>query len=359
MTMASKHKRSRPLPGWEAHQPAAGAVSALPSLDDVRDWSNERLAELDIAALNLLCASGLPGAGLLNISELAAWLDDAADKVYVVTGENYDKLLDVPGAFGDSQARFCMQYLVTMLQRRCGVHYNPKWKGLTPDTAIPSNFGADASDLFIHAIINGIGGTCGSLPVLYAAVGRRLGYPLKIVKASRHLFVRWDDPDGNHWLQPERFNVEATGPGVHFLPDSHYRTWPHALSDADIDAGVYLRSLTPREELAEFLSARACCLNLNKDLREAIQAMSWAAQLAPHNRHFAESHHALSIHLQMLRRGHAFLNAPRPTFGLSAPLGPHWISGDCGHDCLVQVPRPARAWRPLCLISRIVHCIRS
>ena len=136
VTMASKQKHKRPIPGWREHQPSARAVGTLPSLDDAQGWSNEQLAELDIGAVNLLCASGLPGAGELNISELTAWLDDAADKVYIATGENYDKLLDAPGAFGNSQTRFCMQYLVTVLQRHCGVHYNPKWKGLTPDTAI-------------------------------------------------------------------------------------------------------------------------------------------------------------------------------------------------------------------------------
>ena len=49
-------------------------------------------------------------------------------------------------------------------------------------------------------------------------------------------------------------------------------------SDADLASGVYLRSLAPRRVGGAFGPAR--CLNLNNGLREAIQVMSWAAQLA-------------------------------------------------------------------------------
>ena len=160
-----------------------------------------------------------PGAGPLRIGHYLDWLDETAQKVRLETGRNYHKFLDSPAAFGYSQARFCMVCLVTVLQQQCDVGYSRKWRELTPDCPVPEAFGIDACDLFIHAIIDGIGGTCGSIPVLYVAVGRRLGYPLRLVKAARHLFVRWDDPDDKHWHHSDRFNVESTAPGVHFLPD--------------------------------------------------------------------------------------------------------------------------------------------
>ncbi len=34
------------------------------------------------------------------------------------------------------------------------------------------------------------GGTCVSMPVLYTAVARRLGYPVKLVLAKGHAFCR-------------------------------------------------------------------------------------------------------------------------------------------------------------------------
>jgi hypothetical protein len=247
---------------------------------DGRDLADEH-TPLDIALANLVCASGLPGAGELDVDSYLAWLDEAAAQVRLATDRNYHKFIDNPSEFDFSQARFCMVCLVSVLQTQCRVRYHPKWKGLKVDDEIPGSFGVDASDLFIHSIIEGVGGTCGSLPVLYAAVGRRLGYPLKIVKAVRHLFVRWDDADGAEWLHPERFNVEATGPGIHFLPDEHYRSWPHEIADEDVKSGVFLQSLTPSEERAEFLAARGYCLQLNGDICAAIEALAHASRLTP------------------------------------------------------------------------------
>lgn len=293
----------------------------------------------DVALFNLACTSALRGAPSQPIEHYLQWLDDAAEKVRLATERNYFKFLDAPGGFENSQARFCMVCLVTVLQRECGVHYNPKWKGLTPDCPVPEAFGIDANDLFIHAIIEGIGGTCGSLPVLYVAVGRRMGYPLRLVKAARHLFVRWDDPDGKLWLHPDEFNIEATGPGIHFLPDEHYQLWPHAISAEDVEAGIFLRSLSPREELAEFVATRGYCLKANGRLKEAVQAFGEASRLAPHNRHFAANHKALQMHLMMRQRAHAFLNAPVRMFDQEA-VGPFWVAGLGGHNVLVQIVSP-------------------
>lgn len=44
--------------------------------------------------------------------------------------------------------------------------------------------------------------------MLYVAIGRRLGYPLKLVECKGHLFVRWEDAK-------ERFNIEGTSRGLH------------------------------------------------------------------------------------------------------------------------------------------------
>ncbi len=316
--------------------------SPFPTISQVCEAAHDFLGTLDIAALNLICVSDLPGGEVYSISDLLKWIDDAARKVRLAIDRNSARFLDAPAAYDNSYAKFSILYLITVLQRECGVRYNPKWQGLTPHSPTPEDFGRDANDGFIHAIINGIGGTCGSLPVLYVAVGRRLGYPLKLVKAFRHLFVRWDDPKGEQWFHADRFNIEATGPGVHFLPDEHYKTWPHTISDEDIRAGLFLKSLSPREELAEFVATRGYCLQSNGRLPEAIEALGWASQLAPQNHYFAQSHRVLSMHLMMRRRGHAFLNAPVVTpFGQDEwPTGPQWIRGRGGHEVLVQVFDP-------------------
>ena len=118
------------------------------------------------------------------------------------------------------------------------------------------------------------------MPVLYAAVGRRLGYPLKLVTTKAHLFVRWDDGK-------ERFNLEATGRGMNRYDDEHFKQWPFPVSDEEIRVEGYLKSLTAAEELAVFLSLRANCLKEAGKIQEAADCYAYAARLAPASRSYA------------------------------------------------------------------------
>ena len=317
-------------------------------LNQFAELSDDELAELDIAAVNLVCAVGLPGAHDLDVDRYLNWLDDATHKIKLATERNYYKFLENPAAFHNSQAYFCIVCMIELLQTQFGVRYNPKWQGITPDQPVPREFGQDARDVFVHPIIDGIGGTCGSLPILYIAVGRRLGYPLKVVKASQHLFARWDDPDGNHWHKPERFNIEASGRGVHLLPDEHYKTWPRELSDEDIEAGIFLKSLSPREELAEFLATRGFVWLAHNRLKLALDCFERATELSPRNGHFARWRLYAASKRELLICGNGFLNAPDP-MDVDYPEGPFWVRTPQGQELLVQFcdPWACRPTRPL------------
>ncbi len=97
-------------------------------------------------------------------------------------------------------------------------------------------------------------GSCASLPIVFCSVGRRFGYPLKLVRAKGHMFLRWDDARSGNG-----FNIECTSHGFHTPTDDYYRTWPEECSDQEILRYGWLRSLTPREELAAFLEQRRFC----------------------------------------------------------------------------------------------------
>jgi hypothetical protein len=136
----------------------------------------------------------------------------------------------------------------------------------------------DPEDTFLHGVIQGQGGTCASLPVVYAAVGRRLGYPLKLVSARAgdhgHLFARWDG-DG------ERLNLEVNETGMGCPTDKDFRTGLFQLTPELERGGDYLRSQTPREELAGFLAQRGHhCWDIGWH-REAANAFAWALVLHP------------------------------------------------------------------------------
>ncbi len=198
--------------------------------------------------------------------------------------------------WGDnSQAKYCALMMVTVLQQDFGVRYNPD-RIRNPDFR-------NAGDLFIHGMLGGNGGTCASMPVLYAAVGRRLGWPIKLVHAHAHLFCRWDDTEGQHPFGKERFNIEATGLGANFFSDDYYRTWPEPVCSEMIDQPGYLKSLTLAEEFAGFLALRGHCLEDNGRIAKACEAYRLSCQLAPSDviyRAFWE--HAEFVRARMIER---------------------------------------------------------
>lgn len=250
----------------------------------------EAIGEYDVGALNLRCANGLPGAESINEEQMLSWMDRAAKQVQFETARHWYRFTESPETYNTSAAYFCCYFLLQVLQEEFGVHYNPA-RVTDPKFQDPKCFDPDfrdSRDLFIHGMIDGPGGTCASMPVLYVAVGRRLGYPLKLVESRGHLFVRWDDPDGKCFGFPERFNVEGAGEGIASYDDEHYKNWPEPWTEVDEAEGWYLKSMTPQEELASFLSTRGDCLTDNGRLAEAVQAYEWASILAPDDKRYLQ-----------------------------------------------------------------------
>ncbi len=277
--------RSLEQPSPMNRAPNSALVSGnLPALEQICAAPDDVLDSLDVAAINLTCAMGLPGAEHLNFDKMFNWLDEAARRVDYETRRHWYRFVDSPASFNNSPGYFCCYFLLQVLQQDCGVRYNPN-RAVDPtwqDRDRQPDF-RDSRDLFLHGMIAGDGGTCGSMPVMYAAVGRRLGYPLKLVETRAHLFVRWEDPSGVRFGVPERFNVEGSGHGITSFPDDYYRTWPEPWTADETKANCYLRSLTAREELAGFLVTRGSCLEDNGRFDEAIQAYRRACELTPND----------------------------------------------------------------------------
>ena len=229
-----------------------------------------------MALMNLLCAQGLPGAEALDIDSSLIMIDTMARRVLQETDRLLPRYWQAPAEYYRSEAYFKMLVLVTVTQQDFNVHYNPP-RIAAPDKPEPSEtFYADSKDVFIHGTVGSRrAGTCASLPVFYAAIGRRLGYPLKLVTAKAHLFVRWDDGK-------ERLNIEASGRGLSVYPDDHYRTWPFPMTAAEEKRGYFLKNLTPAEEIAIFLQTRSQVLVAHKHFAEARKAIKQAAVFAPH-----------------------------------------------------------------------------
>ena len=227
----------------------------------------------DIAEINLLAAKGLPGAENLDVEKSLKTLDQWAAWVRRETDRNFHKFKDAPADYNNSESYFRILMMVCILQEDFKVCYNKDERMRAGPVELMSNdlsFFGNPKDLFVHGLTEGEHqGTCASLPVFYVAVGRRLGYPLKLVESKGHLFARWEDAK-------ERFNIEGTSRGLNCFPDKEYMEWPWPISKEEVETGMYMKSLSPRRELAAFLEARALCLKQHKREKQFLTAKVFA-----------------------------------------------------------------------------------
>lgn len=194
-------------------------------------------AKYDVAAVNLACTEGLPGAERIDVPGCLRALDRWASVARRWVEARYETVfLRDPARFDHSEVVFRAVGLVAVLTQTGGVRYNPAKKA-----GVPLDAQYDLDDQFVHGAIQGPGGTCATLPVLLAALGRRLGYPIRLATTAAHLFCRWDDPRTG-----ERVNLEWKDEGLNSHPDDYYRTWPVRLPPVVEAACGHLRSLTPR-----------------------------------------------------------------------------------------------------------------
>lgn len=226
--------------------------------------SDSDLARRDVAELNLRAANGLPGGRDLDIARCLETVDEWSQLV-----DSEIRRVWKRRARGDyaemTGSQFRVLVMATVLQRHLGVRYNP-------DCMAGEYDATDARDHFIHGILMGRGGTCSSLPILYLAVGRRLGFPLHLVKAKEHLFVRWEG-DG------DRFNIETTARGFVSHDDQWYHSNPRPLTAQELRSSEYLRNQTPRQELACHIFQRGRCWADSLEFDEAVKAMFFAKDL--------------------------------------------------------------------------------
>lgn len=251
--------------------PVRSATIQLPSLGDFVAMTDEQLAREDLAMVNLLCALGLPGAENLDIGSCLKTLDKWAATIKQETDRHLYRVRDprFRDVYKGSEAYFRVSMMLQVLQEDLGVHYNKQ-------RATDVDF-TNSKDLFLHGLVgNKNGGTCVSMPVLYVAMGRRLGYPMKLALAKAHVYCRWEDGQ-------EQFNIEGSGEGFASFDDDYYKKWPSRLTLDEIGSGQFLRSLTPREELAVFLAARGHCCEDIERWPESHVAYAQANLLAPNN----------------------------------------------------------------------------
>jgi hypothetical protein len=238
------------------------------TLGDLLTMPATEIGNVDVDEMNLLCAQGLPGAEGLDVAQCLRTVDEWAGLTRRMTDERIGIFRQNPEQFKNSENWWRVGALVGVLNRVIGTSYNPALKNAGALGMFDTTSFQNARDIFIHGLLTGNRqGTCSSMPVLVAAVGRRLGYPLKLVAGRNHLFVRWDDGT-------ERFNIEVTDSFAERKPDDFYHEWPRPNR-------LPLKSMTPAEELSTFLAFRGLCLMQHKRWRDAEVAFAHSHVLVP------------------------------------------------------------------------------
>jgi hypothetical protein len=238
----------------------------------LRCLSDDKLERQDVLFVNIACGEGVPGVPFIDEGQCETRLRDILAVVKLWTKLRYELFQTEPERFDHCWDRYRMACMVAVLQWQFNMLRDPEWTfedGADTARNTPPNH-----HLFAHHLMRGGLGSCASLPIVFCSVGRRLGYPLKLVLTKRHMFLRWDDASSGN-----RFNIECTSHGFDTSPDEYYRTWPEESSDEEIARHGWLRSLTPREELAAFLEQRRFCFWRSSAERDSASVRSGTSVL--------------------------------------------------------------------------------
>jgi regulator of sirC expression with transglutaminase-like and TPR domain len=238
------------------------------TLSELLNLPEDKLARVDIARMNLLCATGLPNSEDIKLNDYLLKLDGWAEVVKKAEQKYLPTFYKNPARYENSLSKFKAITLALTIQEDLKCKYNMELvrSGIMQNTR-QTKFFRDSRDLFVHGLIERRTGTCSSLPVLIVILGRRCGYPLYLVTSKGHLFCRWQD---SH----EAFNIEAASRGVDIYQNSHYRTFPYPFTDKEMNSEKYLKTLAPVEELGVFMNNRGLCLQEHNLFRQALDAYS-------------------------------------------------------------------------------------
>ncbi|HUU20914.1 MAG TPA: hypothetical protein VM389_00130 [Phycisphaerae bacterium] len=250
--------------------PPASPASAVPasSLSEILSEPDGKLARRDIAELNLLAATGLHGVEAPEASAGMKMLDEWAG---IVRRESQRRLKASASESQPSEAtgsRLAATVLAEALRDQVGL--NLLGKGSRDvDFRLPAN-------VFIHGCLNGRKASSLSGPVVYVAVGRRLGYPLELAMAGATAVVRWHDAASN-----ETFNIDFRADQIRFPPDLFYAADAAPAGRMPVPRLTKFRPLDRKGELAYFLSLRGRCLAGAGQLQDAQVAFAQAHRLVP------------------------------------------------------------------------------
>lgn len=228
---------------------------------ELRSLSDAELSKQDLAAMNLACATELPGIDQDAMDTFLARLDRWTERVRTAQGFGEPN--------GKSLAYCRVQRLVDVLRDAMRAEGS-----ISAGSFLTDDQGAD---ILLLDLLKGTSCSRSAFLVLCVAIGRRLGYPLKLL-ATRgekffYLFARWDEG------KEETFNIDVNADGFCSHPDEHYSTGQYELPPRVVKKSRMRTPLKPQEELAFFLGGRGFKWEALGDYRKALDAFAWASAI--------------------------------------------------------------------------------
>jgi hypothetical protein len=241
----------------------------------------------DLAEVNLRCSLGLADDVDQLFQDSIDLLDEWSQQLIDYISRIYGHFEKNPESFEHSENLFCAIAMVQFVQTALRVRYNISFAEGDYDAS-------DSRNLFLTGVVTGFGGTCVTLPILYAALAQRIGFPIEIGETWEHFYCVWD-------VDQNSFCFDAAGTG--FIKRTHedYRDFRKVVTPSDEVKNGFLRSRTRRELFASMANQRSNCLQDQFRFEEALEAAFLATRLAPAIQHLFVSHGVVHYTFQLFR----------------------------------------------------------
>lgn len=238
------------------------------------DLSDEDMDKVDVVEMNLAVARGIPGLENLSVPKFKQIVDGWAHQIELSLPVSELEFKKTPESWENDIRLFRLGVAASFLNDHVGIDYIDEQK-----TAKAVRY-TDPSDLFLHGLIDRKRGTCGNMPALHVAIGRRLGWQVSLAAVRSHSVCRFDD--GN-----VIYNVEATkadSVGMFAIGSDNDYISRYNLPDEAIACGSDLNSMTGRQMLGYFIALRARHFADTEQWERADQDYALARSLFPNQR---------------------------------------------------------------------------
>jgi tetratricopeptide (TPR) repeat protein len=255
--------------------PLPVASKAQQAFDILIAKSPEEISQIDLTTLSLSCLGGLPDTDGIDLDQARSRIDKLAALVKDKTAAAEKIMLSENPKFKDSPEYRALM-LVGTLQDDFNYAHETFQTSAIPRPPVDDQGKNRPEDMFFHGGANQVEGPEIDNPILFVAVGQKLGYPVKLVAAPGHLFARWETPDGK-----TLFDIEETPDTMRPRYNDYYRKRKIPNSDKVVKEGHFFQSLTPLQAFAVMLQARGNCLQNLGRTAEADEAYAAAHRFAP------------------------------------------------------------------------------